>query len=157
MKKKFSTKWKGSKQPRKQRKYLANAPLHIRKNFVSVNLSKELRGKYGKRNLVVRKGDTVKIMRGKYKKKQGKVTEVKMKIGKIMIDGIQVTKKDGSKVNVPLRASNLQIIEVGGEDKKRIKKEEEKDHSSKRSQTEEKSKSQNKEIKTGKKQNAPKA
>src|SRR3989338_176397 len=46
MKNKFSTKWKESKQPRKQRKYRANAPLHLRKKFVNVNLSKELRKKY---------------------------------------------------------------------------------------------------------------
>ena len=62
MKQKFSTKWKSSKQPRKQRKYLANAPLHLKKKFISVNLSKELRKKHGKRNVSLRKGDIVKIM-----------------------------------------------------------------------------------------------
>ncbi len=122
MKQKFSTKWKSSKQPRKKRKYIANAPLHIKRKFLSVNLSKELRKKYGKRNIVLRKGDIVKIMRGKYKKKQGKVIEIKIKNGKIYVEGIQITKRDGSKTNVPLKASNLQIIELNLEDKKRIKK-----------------------------------
>lgn len=122
MKKKFSTKWKASKQPRKQRKYVANAPLHLKKNFVSVNLSKELRGKYGKRNIPVRKGDTVKILRGKYKNQKGKVLEVKLKISKIIIEGIQVKKLDGSKANVKLVPSNLQIIELSLEDKKRTKR-----------------------------------
>jgi len=122
MKQKFSTKWKSSKQPRKQRKYSANAPLHLRKKFLSVNLSKELRKKYAKRNIPLRKGDKVKIMRGKFKKKTGKVLEVKLKTGKIYIEGIQVKKQEGSKVNVPLRASNLQIIELNLDDKKRMKK-----------------------------------
>jgi len=122
MKQKFSIKWKASKQPRKQRKYLANAPLNIRKKFVSVNLSKDLRKKYSKRNIPVRKGDVVKIMRGKFKLKQGKVTEVKTKIGKIYVEGIQVKKIDGSKTNVPLKASNLQIIELYLDDRKRMKK-----------------------------------
>ena len=112
MKKKFSTKWKASKQPRKQRKYLANAPLHLRKKFVSVNLSKELRKKHGKRNIAVRKGDVVKIMRGKFKKKQGKVIRVELKRGKIIIEGIQVKKLEGSKADIPMRSSNLQIIEL---------------------------------------------
>tara|TARA_Y100000310_G_scaffold68466_1_gene63827 strand:- start:7062 stop:7514 length:453 start_codon:yes stop_codon:yes gene_type:complete len=119
MKKEFSKHWKASKQPRKQRKYLANAPLHIRKKFISVNLSKELRKKYEKRNIPVKKGDVVKIMRGKFKKKQGKVIEVKLKTSKIFIEGIQVKKQDGSKVNVRLQASNLQIIELNLEDRKR--------------------------------------
>ncbi len=135
MKKKFSTSWKSSKQPRKQRKYKANAPLHLKKKFVSVNLSKDLRKKHGKRNLAIKKGDVVKVMRGKFKKKQGKVLSVKLKMQKITIEGIQVTKLDGSKVNVNLRPSNLQIIELNLEDKKRLKK---------------------KEIKTGEKENAPK-
>ncbi len=122
MKRKFSTKWKSSKQPRKQRKYLANAPLHIRKKFVSVNLSKELRKKHGKRNVPVRKGDVVKITKGKFKKKQGKVTKVELKKSKIIVEGIQIKKTDGSKVNAPLKAPNLQIVELNLEDKKRMKK-----------------------------------
>lgn len=122
MKKEFSKNWKSSKQPRKQRKYLANAPLHIRKKFVGVNLSKELRKSQGRRNIPVKKGDTVKIMKGKFKGKQGKVTEVKLKLSKISIEGIQVKKQDNSKVNVKLQPSNLQIIELNLEDKKRFKR-----------------------------------
>ena len=121
MKKKFSKHWKSSKQPRKQRKYLANAPLHIRKKFLSVNLSKDLRKKYGKRNIPVKKGDVVKILRGKFKKKQGKIKEVKLKTSKVIVDGIQVKKQDGSKADVKLQPSNLQIIELNIEDKKRLK------------------------------------
>ena len=122
MKQKFSTSWNSSKQPRKQRKYLANAPLHIKRKMLSVNLSKELRVKHGKRNVPVVKGDKVKIMRGKFKKKQGKVVEVKTKMMKIYVEGIQVKKQEGSKVNVPMRASNLQIVELNLNDKKRMAK-----------------------------------
>lgn len=112
MKKKFSTKWKASKQPRKQRKYRANAPLHLRKKFVSVNLSKELRKKEGKRNLPVKKDDVVKIMRGKFKGKKGKILNVFLKQSKVIVEGIQVKKLDGSKANVKMQPSNLQIIEM---------------------------------------------
>ncbi len=119
MKQKFSTSWKASSQPRKQRKYLANAPLHIKKKLIRANISKDLRKKYSKRSIAVIKGDVVKIMRGKFKKKQGKVIEVKTKLGKIFIENIQIKKQDGSKVNVPLKASNLQIIELNLENKNR--------------------------------------
>ena len=121
MKRKFSTHWKSSKQPRKQRKYLANAPLHIKMKLMSVNLSKELRKKYKKRSIPLRKKDTVKIMRGKFKGKKGKIMKVALKTQKVEVEGIQIKKQDGSKVNIKLRPSNLQLIELNVEDKKRNK------------------------------------
>jgi large subunit ribosomal protein L24 len=120
MRKKFSTAWTASKQPRKQRKYRANAPLHLRKKFMSVNLSKELRKKHSRRNIPLRKGDTVKIMVGKFKKKQGKILNVYLKIGKVTMEGIQAKKQDGSQVNVKMQPSNLQIIELNLDDKRRL-------------------------------------
>ena len=137
MKREFSRSWKASKQPRKQRKYIANAPISIKRKLLSVTLAKELREKYNKRNLVPVKGDVVKIIKGKFKNKQGKVLEIFVKRQKIYLEGIQVKKQDGSKVNVPLRPANLKIIELKLEDKKRIK-------------------TINKESKEEKKENAPK-
>ncbi len=119
MKRSFSVSWKASKQPRKQRKYIANAPLHLKKKFISVNLSRELRKKYGKRNVPVKKGDKVKVMKGKFRGRTGKVTVVELKNSKVRIEGIQVKKQDGSKVDVKLQPSNLQIIELNLEDRKR--------------------------------------
>ena len=120
MKQKFSKHWIGSKQPRKQRKYRANAPNHLRHKLMSANLSKELRTKYGKRNFPIRKDDNVKIMRGEFKNKTGKIVSVDLKRLRISIEGIQKSKKDGTKVNVWFNPSNLQIKELNLEDKKRI-------------------------------------
>lgn len=120
MNKKFSKHWKSSNKPRKQKKYLANAPLHLRRKFLHVQLSKELRKKYGIRNITINRGDTVKVMKGKFKKKQGKVTEVNTKRLRIFVEGVQIKKQDGSKANVFLRPANLQIIELNF-DKKRSK------------------------------------
>lgn len=121
MKQKFSKHWKASKQPRKQRKYVAKAPLHIKRKLLSVNLSKELRKKYRRRNIPVKKGDNVKIMRGKFKNKQGKIIQVYTKNSKVTIENIQIKKQDGSKANIKIHPSNLQIIELNMEDKKRMK------------------------------------
>ena len=85
-----------------------------------------LRAKQGTRNVEVIKGDKVKILRGKFKNKEGKVTSVNTKLLKIYIEGIQTTKQDGSKVDVPLRPSNLQIVELK-DNKKRFKKAEKKE------------------------------
>jgi len=132
MKKKFSKSWKSSTQTRKKRKYQANAPLHLRHQMMKANLSKELRKKYGMRSIPVRKGDTVKIMVGKNKKKTGKVKNVDKKTMVITIEKIQNQKKDGTKIDVKFNPSNLQITEMNAEDKRRIRikkenKEEKKD------------------------------
>ncbi len=119
MKKDFSIHWVASRQPRKQRKYRANAPLHIRRKFMSANLNKTLKQKYGKKNFPLRKDDKVKIMKGEFKKKTGKIESVDLKRLRITIEGINRTKKDGTKIKVYFSPSNLQIQELNLEDKKR--------------------------------------
>jgi len=84
-------------------------------------LSKELKKSYGVNAIEVRKDDEVKIMRGKFKKKQGKVTEINMKKMKVGIGGIQKTKTDGTKVNVLIHPSKIQIVGFNEEDKRRFK------------------------------------
>lgn len=126
MKQEFSTSWKSSKQPRKQRKYNHNAPLHLQRKMLSAHLDKELRKKYSRRSLELRKGDEVKIMRGKFKKKQGKVDTVNLKKAAVSIEGIQNTKKDGTKTAVWIHASKLKITAINSEDKKRFKTREKK-------------------------------
>jgi len=121
MNKEFSKTWKASKRPGKQRKYAAKAPLHVKQKLVSANLSKELREKQKVRSLPLRKGDTVKIMRGKFKGKKGKITKVMLNFSKVTVEGIQIKKLDNSKVDVRLQPSNLQIQELNLEDKKRLK------------------------------------
>jgi large subunit ribosomal protein L24 len=121
MKKEFSSAWKSSSQTRKQRKYLANAPLNIKRKFLSANLSKDIRKQHGKRSFPVRKGDEVKIVRGGFKGKVGKVSIVDVKKMKVAIEGIQRKKNDGTKVNVYFNTSNLQIQKLNLEDKKRVK------------------------------------
>ena len=121
MKNKFSKHWVSSKQPRKQRKYIANAPLNIKHKFLAAHLSKDLIKKYKKRSLPVRKGDIVKIVRGKFKKKAGKIEKVLTKKTRVYIENIQNTKRDGSKTYIPIHPSNLIITELNLEDKERQK------------------------------------
>nr|AJS11980.1 50S ribosomal protein L24P [uncultured archaeon] len=121
MKTKFSSSWIKSKQPRKQRKYRYNAPLHIKQKFVGAHLSKELHKKYGKRSMNVRKGDSVKIMRGQFKNKTGKVEEVNLKKTLAYVSGIEIAKRDGTKARFPIHPSNLMITELNMDDKMRNK------------------------------------
>lgn len=119
MKKLFSKSWKSSKQPRKQRKYIYNAPLHIKRNFLSSLLLKELRKKFRMRNLGIVKDDEVKIMRGQYKGKSGKIIRINLKKSRIYIDQAYRLKLDGSKSYYPIHPSNVMIINLNLKDKKR--------------------------------------
>lgn len=117
--KQFSISWKRSKQPRKQRKYLYNAPLHVRQKFIGSHLSPELRKRYGRRSIPLRKGDVVKVLRGGFKGKTGKIDRVDLKKTKAYIQGIGIEKKDGSKVPYPIHPSKLLITSLELDDKKR--------------------------------------
>ena len=105
----------------KQRKYRLFAPLHKKAEKLSAHLSSELKEKYGTRSLRLRKGDTVRISRGQFKKKTGKVEELDIRSGKVFVAGIENTRKDGSKSFYSLEPSNLIIIETKIEDAKRKK------------------------------------
>ena len=121
MKKDFSAGWGNSKKPSKQRKYRINAPLHIKQKFVHCHLSKELRKKYNKRNIGLKKGDTVKIARGQFKKHIGKVDRIDLKKTRVYVSGVEITKKDGTKTTYPIHPSNLIITEMNIDDKMRQK------------------------------------
>lgn len=121
MKSTFSTAWTGSRQPRKQRKYRYNAPLHLKHRFLNAHLSAELRKKYGKRSAPIRKGDEVLVMRGSFKSKKAPVSKVILKRSKVSLENINRTKKDGTKINVYFSPSNLMIQSLSLDDKERLK------------------------------------
>ena len=85
-------------------------------------LTKDLRKKYGIRNIEVKKGDEVKITRGKFKKKTGKVGQSDLTRTRISVEGIERTKKDGNKVAVWFAPSKVMIISLDLEDRKRLKR-----------------------------------
>ena len=119
MKNEWSSKWAASSQPRKQRKYRHNAPLHVRRRFLSANISKPLRDRYGKRSMVVRKGDEVSVMRGSLKGTKGLVERVDLKNERVYIEGVKMKKVDGSDVARPIAPSNLMLTKINLDDKRR--------------------------------------
>lgn len=119
MKQAFSTKWKSSKSPAKQRKYRYNLPLHLSRKFLSAHLSSDLRKKHSKRSITVVKGDKVKVLRGQFKGRENKVERVDHKNLKVYITGIDRAKKDGSKSMYPFNPTNIMITELNLTDKKR--------------------------------------
>lgn len=121
MKTEFAKTWVSSKQPRKQRKYRANAPLHLKRKMTSSHLSKELREKHKKRSITPRKDDTVKVLRGKFKGKTGKIIYVDVRKMKVNVEGIELLKKDGTKKPLAIDPSNVIITQLNLTDKLRKK------------------------------------
>lgn len=119
MKQKWSKEWLSSKQPRKQRKYVHNAPMHVKQKLVTAHLAAVLRRRFERRSLAIRKGDEVKVMRGSSRGMKGKVERVDLKSSKIYIEGLNVKKVDGTEVMKPFQASNLMITEAKMDDKRR--------------------------------------
>ena len=76
---------------------------------MSSHLSKDLKQKYSVRALPVRKGDTVKIMRGSHKGRSGKVATVYRRRWCVYIEKIAKEKVNGQQSQVPFAASNLEI------------------------------------------------
>ena len=59
--------------------------------------------------------------RGEFKGKEGKVALVDTKKMKVLIEGIQKSRKEGTKVNVRFEPSKLMITALNIDDKKRVK------------------------------------
>jgi len=117
-----------TKNPSKQRKRTANAPLHIKRKQIRAHLSAELRNDLLKqpwyrevsdrpiRALTIRKGDEVVLVKGMKTAKgdcfRGKVSSVNTKKGTIVVENVVTTKSDGTKVAKPLHPSNVILVRL---------------------------------------------
>jgi len=64
------------------------------------------------RAVAVKTGDKVKVMRGNFAGKEGKVMSVNLTRTKIFIEGMTAKKQKGKEVAVPFEPSNLMIMEM---------------------------------------------
>merc|ERR1712179_706180 len=76
-------------------------------------LSKDLRQKYGVRNIPIRKDDEVQVVRGHYKGQQvGKVVQCYRKKFCVYIERIQREKANGASVYVGIHPSKVCIVKL---------------------------------------------
>ncbi len=103
-----------STKARKQRKARANAPLHKKKRMVSAHLDSALMKEYNVRSVAVRKGDTVRIIRGDkdFKVSEAKVASVDLKHMKLIIENITVPKADGTQKPKPVDPSDVLLTKL---------------------------------------------
>ncbi len=108
--------------PGKQIKRMHNAPLHLRRKWISAHLDENLLLKYDKRAIPVVKGDTVRVMRGNFHGHEDKVAKVNTKKNTLEIEGITMSKADGNKIAKPVHHSNVMITKLNLTDKWRREK-----------------------------------
>ncbi len=103
-----------STKAKKQRKARANAPLHKKKRMVAAHLDSALMSEYNVRSLPVKKGDTVKIIRGAqdFKASEAKVASVDLKNCKIIIENITIPKADGTQKPKPVDPSDVLLTKL---------------------------------------------
>ncbi|KAJ7581183.1 ribosomal protein L24 [Mycena floridula] len=97
---------------RKSRKAHFSAPSSIRRKIMSSPLSKDLRAKHNTRSLPIRKDDEVRIVRGKYKGREGKITQVYRKKWVVHVDRVQRDKSNGASSAIGVHPSNVVIVTI---------------------------------------------
>ena len=100
-----------TRQGRKKRKAMYNAPLHKRRKTSSVHLGKDLRKSLKKRSVLVRKGDKVRVMVGEFAGASGLVTKVDYSRSIVLVEGVLSRLQSGREKRVVLQPSNLVILE----------------------------------------------
>ncbi|HEV3432627.1 MAG TPA: 50S ribosomal protein L24 [Nitrososphaera sp.] len=101
---------------------LIHLPKHRRDKMVGAVLEDSLRKQYGRKNIRVIKGDSVRVMRGEYKGVEGKVEKVNTEQATFHIEGIQREKIRGGQVKVPIHSSNVMVISLNLDDDYRSRK-----------------------------------
>ncbi len=101
---------------------LIHVPKHQRDKMVGAVLEESLRKQYGRKNIRVVKGDSVRVMRGEYKGVEGKVESVNTEDATFHIEGIQREKIRGGQVKVPIHSSNVMVISLNLDDDYRSSK-----------------------------------
>jgi len=105
------------KRPSKQRKALYDSRGQRIRKLMSASLSEELRGTHGRRLYQVRKGDTVKILRGDYAGVEGKVTEIDRGGRRLFVEGVTRETTSGTSSNVSVHCSKVVVTKLNLDDK----------------------------------------
>ncbi len=105
--------------PSKQRKNLYAMPYHKRKVNLVAPVSDELEKEYGTGRISVKKGDTVKVVRGEHSGFEGKIAAVDTRNGRVAIEGLTRKKADGTPIYIWIHASKVITTKLDLADSKR--------------------------------------
>jgi large subunit ribosomal protein L24 len=103
-----------SVQPRRQWKAVFTANHQERRRRMAVPLSRELRTRYGRRSLPVRKGDTVRVLAGSYSTvgEERRVAKVDREHYRLTLDNVTTKTADAKLKPLPIRPSHLVLTKL---------------------------------------------
>ncbi|MGA2628355.1 MAG: 50S ribosomal protein L24 [Candidatus Bathyarchaeia archaeon] len=105
------------RRPSKQRKKIYDAQGQSLRKLLAASLSEELQGTQGRRSYPVRKGDTVKILRGDYAGVEGKVNDIDTRGRRLFVEGVTREMTSGTSTNVSVHSSKVMITKLNLDDK----------------------------------------
>jgi len=108
---------RGPSKPPKQRKDIYEAEGQKLRRLLAAPLSDELRKLQGRRSYPVRKGDTVKIVRGDFAGVEGKVNDVDTHGRRLFVEGVTREMTSGTSTNVSVHSSKVIITKLNLDDK----------------------------------------
>lgn len=113
-----------SAKPRKQRLFRYTAPMHMRQHFLHAHIDKKLREKLQikMRSVQIRRGDSVRVVAGSNKGKEGKVVNVSLRSGRIEIDSLKRKSARGKEFGVKVSVNSVCITDLNLDDKLRAAK-----------------------------------
>ena len=98
--------------PRRQRRMLYTAHTAQRRKRMTVPLSKDLRARFHRRSLPVRKGDTVRILHGSFEGREERVAAVDRRRLSVTLDNVTLKTGESKQTALPVRTAGLVIVRL---------------------------------------------
>jgi large subunit ribosomal protein L24 len=98
--------------PRRQRKALYTASTFRRRRRMSVPLSRELRRRFHRRSVPVRKGDTVRVLAGSFVGREERVARVVRRDYAVVLDNVTLKTGEEKLKPLPIRPGHLVITKL---------------------------------------------
>lgn len=98
--------------PRRQRRAGYNATTFERRLRMTVPLSRELRARFHRRSVPVRKGDTVRVMKGSYVGREERVQKVDRRGYTVTLDNVTLKTGEEKLKPLPIRTNHLLLVRL---------------------------------------------
>ncbi len=98
--------------PRRQRKAVYDADLFERRRRMTVPLSRELRRRFHRRSVALRKGDTVRVMKGSYLGREERVQRLDRRGYTVTLDNVTLKSGEEKLKPLPIRTNHLLIVRL---------------------------------------------
>lgn len=101
-----------SSSPRRQRRALYDASTFERRRRMTVLLSRDLRRRFGRRSVPVRKGDTVRVLSGSFVGREERVAEVDRRSYSVTLDNVTLKTTEEKLKPLPMRPTHLVLTRL---------------------------------------------